>query len=106
MKINPVICKKNQVQNFGRALTTEEKKSYLSLLRNAKKELNIQDTCAIVFDFNVPSETGSNTAIGTTWSESMKKFTAFLKDRFQIMKFPYHIFKVQYSALEKMKEMN
>ena len=80
MKINPVICKKNQVQNFGRALTTEEKKSYLSLLRDAKKELNIQDTCAIVFDFNVPSETGSNTAIGTTWSESMKKFTAFLKD--------------------------
>ncbi len=80
MKINPLFCRYDQKQNFGRAFTTEEKKSYVSLLQDAKKELGIQDTCAIVFDFNVPSDNGTNTAIGTTWSNSMKKFTKFLKE--------------------------
>lgn len=65
--------------NFGRAFTTEEKKAYSKLLNDSKKELNIKDTTAIVFDFNVPSETGYNTGIGTTFSKSMNKFTTFLK---------------------------
>lgn len=76
MKINPVIYK----PNFGRAFTTEEKKNYFSLLNDAKDVLNIKDTSAIVFDFNVPSEKGKNTAIGTTFSNSMQKFIGFVKD--------------------------
>lgn len=65
--------------NFGRAFTTEEKKAYAALLKDVKDELNIQDTSAIIFDFNVPSDKGANVGIGTTFSDSMKKFTAFLK---------------------------
>ncbi len=66
--------------NFGRAFTTQEKKAYASLLNDTRKELEIKDTSAIVFDFNVPSKIGENTAIGTTWSDSMKEFISFVKD--------------------------
>ena len=48
MRINPIIPK----QNFGRAFTTEEKKAYVELINDAKDALQIQDTTAIVFDFN------------------------------------------------------
>lgn len=65
--------------NFGRAFTTQEKKAYVELLKDSKRELNIQDTSAIIFDFNVPSEQGYNTGIGTTFSESMNNFVSFLK---------------------------
>ena len=75
MRINPNVCN----PNFGRAFTTAEKKAYADLLKDAKKELNIQDTTAIVFDFNVPSEKGYNTGIGTTFSDSMQKFTSFVQ---------------------------
>ena len=75
MRINPIIPK----QNFGRAFTTEEKKAYVELINDAKDALQIQDTTAIVFDFNTPSEDGYNTGIGTTFSDSLKKFISFLK---------------------------
>ncbi|MBQ9246569.1 4-alpha-glucanotransferase [bacterium] len=74
MYIAPVINN----YNFGRAFTTKEKEQYHSLLNDTKQELGIKDTTAIVFDFNVPSEKGYNTGIGTTFSESMKDFTEFL----------------------------
>lgn len=66
--------------NFGRAFTTQEKKAYASLLKDSRKALDIKDTTAIVFDFNVPSKKGENTAIGTTWSKSMDSFISFVKD--------------------------
>ena len=66
--------------NFGRAFTTQEKKAYSALLRDTRKTLDIQDTTAIIFDFNVPSKKGENTAIGSTWSESMNSFITFVKD--------------------------
>ena len=66
--------------NFGRAFTTQEKKAYSTLLADARKELEIKDTSAIVFDFNVPSKVGEDTAIGTTWSDAMKGFISFVKD--------------------------
>lgn len=66
--------------NFGRALTTKEKEAYKCLISDAKDQLELRDTSAIIFDFNVPSEKNKNTAIGTTWSESMQKFTRFIKD--------------------------
>ena len=75
MHINPNVCH----LNFGRAFTTEEKKAYSRLLKDAKDELKIKDTSAIVFDFNVPSEKGYNTGVGTTFSESMQKFTSFVQ---------------------------
>lgn len=76
MKITPSICN----HNFGRAFTTQEKKAYNKLLNDVKDALDIKDTTAIVFDFNVPSKKGANTAIGTTWSEEMKKFISFVKE--------------------------
>lgn len=75
MRINPIIPN----QNFGRAFTTEEKKAYVELINEAKDALQIQDTTAIVFDFNTPSEKGYNTGIGTTFSDSLKNFMSFLK---------------------------
>lgn len=66
--------------NFGRAFTTQEKKAYASLLKDARDVLDIKDTSAIVFDFNVPSEKEKNPAIGTTWSDSMNGFISFVKD--------------------------
>ncbi len=66
--------------NFGRAFTTSEKKAYSALLKDARKELDIKDTSAIIFDFNVPSKVGEDTAIGTTWSDSMKGFISFIKE--------------------------
>ena len=75
MRINPNVCN----PNFGRAFTTQEKKAYSKLLQDAKQELNIQDTTAIVFDFNVPSEKGYNTGVGTTFSDSMQKFSSFVQ---------------------------
>ena len=75
MKITPVL----RNNNFGRAFTTAEKAQYQALIEDSKKELGIQDTTAIIFDFNVPSEKGFNTGIGTTFSDSMDKFTDFLK---------------------------
>lgn len=66
--------------NFGRAFTTQEKKAYNALLNDVRDVLDIKDTNAIVFDFNVPSSNGENTAIGTTWSEAMKKFITFVKE--------------------------
>ncbi len=65
--------------NFGRALTTKEKADYEHLISDAKSALDIKDTTAIVFDFNVPSEKGKNVGIGSTWSEAMYKFIPFLK---------------------------
>lgn len=75
MKINSV----NQI-TFGRAFTTKEKTAYKKLLSDCKKELGLKDTTAITFDFNIPSEDGKNTAIGSTWSNSMHSFIPFLKD--------------------------
>ena len=70
----------NLNHNFGRALTTQEKSAYKAFIQDAKKEANIQDTTAIVFDFNVPSEKGFNTGIGTSFSDSMQQFMSFVKD--------------------------
>lgn len=77
MKINSAVYSN---YNFGRAFTTQEKKAYSALLFDARKELEIKDTSAIVFDFNVPSKVGEDTAIGTTWSDAMKDFISFVKD--------------------------
>ena len=75
MRINPA----NQI-NFGRAFTTKEKTAYKKLISDCRKELGLKDTTVITFDFNIPSEDGKNTGIGSTWSNSMNTFIPFLKD--------------------------
>ena len=74
MKINPVY----NYQRFGRAFTTKEKQQYQQLIKDSKQALGIKDTTAIIFDFNVPSERGFNTGIGTTFSKESNKFIDFL----------------------------
>ena len=49
------------------------------MIKDSKSALGTEDTTAIIFDFNVPSEQGYNIGIGSTFSESMQKFTDFLK---------------------------
>ena len=66
--------------NFGRAFTTSEKMAYKKLIQNSKKALDIKDTTAVIFDFNMPSIEGENPAIGTTFSDCSKSFIPFLKD--------------------------
>lgn len=73
MKINPVTYK----PNFGRAFTTRESIAYSELLNDARENLGLEDTSAIIFDFNIPSEKKKNTAIGTTWSQAMIPFIKF-----------------------------
>lgn len=70
--------------NFGRAFTTQERKEYAALVRDVEDVLEIKDTSAIIFDFNVPSEKGKNTAIGTTFSETMKPFIGFIQSMMAI----------------------
>lgn len=65
--------------NFGRAFTTSESKAYSELIKDAKKQLGIEDTTAIIFDFNVPSRPNENTAIGSTWSYAMPDFIDFIQ---------------------------
>ena len=74
------IQQSNKQLNFGRAFSSNEQKAYNSLIADAKKALDIRDTTAVIFDFNVPSQTGKNTAIGSTWSENMRNFSKFLSD--------------------------
>lgn len=76
-----------QIQNgsfftpsFKRAFTSVEKKSYDKLLCDAKKTLGLKDTSAIIFDFNVPSEKGKNTGIGSLWSDKSFELAQFLKN--------------------------
>ena len=66
-------------QSFGRAFTTQELRSYDKLLQDSRNELELKDTEAIIFDFNVPSKKGENTGIGTTLSNNSLKFVSFLK---------------------------
>ena len=65
--------------NFGRAFTTKESEAYSRLLKDTREKLGIEDTSAIIFDFNIPSKSGENTAIGSTWSGSMQDFIKFVK---------------------------
>ena len=77
MKINSITY--NTPVSFKRAFTTEEKKSWNKLRSDAAKELNLKETSAIIFDFNVPAKNGENIAMGTMNSKSFAPFVDFLK---------------------------
>ena len=82
MNINPI----NHSLNFKRAFSTQEQKKLESLQNQARKELGVTETGAIIFDFNVPSIYGKNYAIGTMNSLAMPKFVEFLKEVSSISK--------------------
>lgn len=75
MKINNISS-----LSFQRALSTKEKKEYSKLTADARKELGIEETGAIIFDFNAPSQKGRNIGIGTLNSASAEGFVDFLKE--------------------------
>ena len=64
--------------SFGRALTTPEKKEYEKTLKEARKQLGIDQTTATVFDFSVPS-TKNDTGIGTSFSADAQQMAELLK---------------------------
>ena len=66
--------------SFGRAFTTKEKQEWKQLEQQSRQELGLGRTTAVVFDFNIPSEQGYNTAIGTTLSENSQGFMNFVQD--------------------------
>ena len=70
----------NNPVSFQRAFTTQEKAEYKKITDEARNELNIKETGAIAFDFNLPSKKGYNWGIGTLNSDEAQKFTAFLKE--------------------------
>lgn len=76
MKINPI----NYSLNFKRALSSKEQAKLQTLQNEARKELGVVETGAIIFDFNVPSAYGKNYAIGTMNSSLTPEFIKFLKD--------------------------
>lgn len=75
MKINLI----NQTTSFKRAFTTSEAQKLEKLQQEARDELGIKETGAIIFDFNMPSQYGKNYAIGTLNSNGAFEFINFLK---------------------------
>ena len=70
----------NNTLAFGRAFTTQEKQQYKKLIHDSRKALGLEDTSAIIFDFNVPGEKNYDIGIGTTFSDSMSQFSKFVQD--------------------------
>lgn len=66
--------------SFTRALSTKESVEYKKLEKEARDELGLDETSAVVFDFNVPSKKGQNWGIGTLNSLYAGAFVDFLKD--------------------------
>lgn len=82
MKLNPI----SSSLNFKRALSSKEQEKLQKLQTEARKELGVVETGAIIFDFNVPSIYGKNYAIGTMNSSNMPQFVDFLKEVSSISK--------------------
>lgn len=76
MKINSAVS----YLNFKRALSSNEQKKLKKAQEQAREELGVKETAAIIFDFNVPSQYGKNYAIGTMNSQSSTEFIKFLQD--------------------------
>ena len=74
------ISKTSYAANFGRAFTAREKEDWKKLRAYAGEVLGIQDTSAVVFDFNMPSKKGYNTGTGTTFSDKAAEFAGFTQD--------------------------
>lgn len=64
--------------NFGRALTSEEKKGFKKVTEEARKELELEKTFATIFDFSFPSGK-IDTGIGTSVSDEAHKVVEYLK---------------------------
>lgn len=74
MKINAL----NSNLNFARALSAREQKEFVQTANEARRELNLKETSATVFDFSVPTKK-YDTGIGTTFSDDSLKLVDMLK---------------------------
>ena len=72
--------------NFTRAFSAKELEQLQKDELQARKELGLEETSAIIFDFNIPSKKGQNYGIGTLNSTSALPFVDFLKSISQISK--------------------
>ena len=72
--------------NFTRAFSTKELEKLQKDELQARKELGLEETSAIIFDFNTPSKKGQNYGMGTLNSTSAMPFVDFLKSISQISK--------------------
>lgn len=72
--------------HFGRAFTSDERREFAKLTKEAKKELGIRNSRLIAFDFGMPAsqKEGLDTGIGSTWSKSGEDFLMFAKTMFGI----------------------
>ncbi len=78
-KVDMEINKVNNI-SFQRALSTKEKAAYMKLCNAARKELELKQTSAVIFDFNMPSLKDYNYGIGTLNSKAAYPFVKFLKE--------------------------
>lgn len=79
MKISAI----NSQYSFGRALTTKETKEYNAVKKEAREQLGLDKTTAIIFDFSIPSGK-KDTGIGTGFSDEAQKMSKFLNTMFDI----------------------
>lgn len=70
----------NNPVNFTRAFNSKEKAAYMQCISQAKKELGLKDTTAILFDYLVPSTKEKNIGIGSSFSKNAQTFVNFLKE--------------------------
>ncbi len=73
MKISAV----NRQVSFGRALTTRELKEFEGVKKEARNQLGLDKTTAVIFDFSVPSGK-KDTGIGTGFSKEAVEMVKFL----------------------------
>ncbi len=67
----------NKQISFGRALTTKETAEYKKAKQEARKQLELDKTTAVVFDFSTPSGK-RDTGIGTSVSDKAHEMMGFL----------------------------
>lgn len=64
--------------SFGRAYTSAEYQKWQDIQKRSNELLDIKNTSAILFDFNVPSQKEFNTGVSTSLSSNAHKFVGFL----------------------------
>ena len=82
MKVN----KSSNNLTFKRAFTTKEKEKFSKAFEQARKQLKLEETSAIIFDFNSPSERNKNYGLSSMNSSAFLPFIDFIKANSSINK--------------------
>lgn len=72
--------------SFKRAFTTKEKEKYSKAMQDARSQLGLEETSAIVFDFNSPSNKNENYGLSSMNSAAFIPFIHFVKENSSISK--------------------